>query len=83
MSAHPHLAALEGGQHRGETRPNPDTIVSERSGRPVKLARSAVTWPLLADCATCGERVRLDRPYGDWQHAAPPASSPLEANAGG
>jgi hypothetical protein len=83
MSAHPHLAVLEGGEHRGEIRPNPDTIVSERSGRPVKLAHSAVTWPLLADCATCGERIRLDRPYGDWQHAAPPASSPLEANAGG
>jgi hypothetical protein len=61
------LVAINGGQH-DDTRPNPDTVISERTKERASLL-DPIGFPLLAYCAVCGLPIRIANSYSaDWEH---------------
>jgi hypothetical protein len=68
------LTALDGGNHGGEIRPEPETVCSETTGQLVSLLNPPPgSFPLAAVCITCGEAIRLASrsTLARWHHADP------------
>lgn len=62
------LATIDGGAH-ADTRPDPATVTSERTGQPASIL-DAIAYPLTGACCHCRRPVRLERFYArEWTHA--------------